>query len=809
MQFVACLFLIVPLCKGELKEVLLKIKLIIIVLFSLFCSLLNSTIWHIKQDGTGNFTTIQEGINASIDADTVLVYPGTYFENIIYNGKNITVASLEFTTGDPSYIASTVINGQQQESCIRVMDLESTAKIQGFTLTNGWGSQWYCSSGGGVIVTGEYQNPTFFSIKNCRITKNSSWTGGGIYAFRSNITLSGVSIHDNYAYMTGGGIQVNDTVLNFDDNNRCNIYNNLAGTGLDLYSFRCETNEVIVDTFTVMEPTRYFANQYELTSCPNPPYSFNILHSTLEPVNQDLYVSTYGDDANSGLTPQEPMKTIIQAIRKVASDSLNPKTIHLAAGIYSKSANDQFFAFGGKDNIKIIGNSKETTIIDGENGQYPLFYMSCSDNSEVKNITFQNVIYGPSIVSIYDSNETLFENISIKNFVGSDGFAAFCSSPLETMYFRNVDFINCIVDEHVAAAYFYELNHLEIDNCNFLDNTCSGNNPSQYCAGFQASTYAEGDIVIRNSKFINNLLDSSGSSNAVAIALGTLNGESGDFTISNCLFSNNQCMGTAEKIILLDGSGNVSINNTTFVDNTGTYILTILRNPIEFYNNIMRNNCNYEIFLPDNSPWGNTSTLNISHCNIQGGQSAIYNQNNANIVNWGEGNIDEDSLFLLSGDDPYQLTEQSPCIDAGTPDTTGLFIPPWDLLYNERVVDGDGDGIAIIDIGAYEYQDSVSTLEDIIKPITQTKISNYPNPFNPSTTIKLDLAESGKIELAIYNIKGQKVKTLMDAYSCKGHFEIIWRGVDENKKSVASGQYIIKLKINGEEKVVSKCVLLK
>jgi len=144
---------------------------------------LNSTTWHIIQDGTGDYTTIQEGINASTDSDTVLVYPGTYYENIIYYGKNIMVASLELITGDPSYIPLTIINGQQQESCVRVWDQETTAKIQGFTLTNGWGSQAYFSSGGGVYVIGEYQSPTYFSIKNCRITENHSEAGGGIYSF--------------------------------------------------------------------------------------------------------------------------------------------------------------------------------------------------------------------------------------------------------------------------------------------------------------------------------------------------------------------------------------------------------------------------------------------------------------------------------------------------------------------------------------------------------------------------------------------------------------------------------------------------
>ena len=791
---------------GEKMRV--KIIILLFVLISVN-SWLSSTTWHIKQDGTGDFTTIQEGINASVDADTVLVYPGTYYENIIYNGKNIIVASLELTTGYPSYIASTVINGQQLESCVRVMDLESTAKIQGFTLTNGWGSQWYRSSGGGVIVTGEYQNPTYFSIKNCRITENFSETGGGIYAFRSNLELSGVSIHDNYAYMTGGGIYLNNTVANFNNQYRSNIYDNLAGTGLDLYSFRCQTNEVILDTFTVIEPTRYFANQFELTSCPNPPYSFDILHASLQPVNCDLYVSPDGDDTNSGLYPDESMKTIIQAIRKVASDSLNPKTVHLAAGVYSKSANDQFFAFGGKDNVKIIGDSKTTTIIDGEYGQYLLFYMGGSDNSVVKNMTFQNINYGAPIISLFDSNNTLFENVIVQNFEGTSNYAAFHGSPTESLYLRNVDLNNCSTPGGVSAAHFDAVDYLEVIGCSFINNYCYGSGAAQLCAGLQTNTYAEGEISINNTVFSNNI------NNAInygvsALVLNTLNGESGKYTISNCLFDNNQCLGSAYRTVNIDGSDDVYINNSTFVNNTSTYTLIILRNPIEFHNNIMRNNCNYEIFLPDNSPWGNTSTLNISHCNIQGGYSAIYNQNNANIVNWGEGNIDEDPLFFGTLEQPYLLSPLSPCVDAGTPDTTGLFIPPWDLLYNQRVWDGDGNGVATIDMGCYEFgAEPYLEATQYQIPNVHYQLTNYPNPFNPFTTIKFNLIESGKVELTIYNIKGQKVKTLMDAYSCKGHFELIWRGSDDNEKKVATGNYFIKLKVNGDIKAVRKLILLK
>ena len=143
----------------------MKIKLILICSFCLFClpwrsvtktgSLLNSATWEIKQDGTGDFTTIHEGIDVSADTDTVLVYPGIYYENIIYNGKNITVASLELTTGNEVYIDSTIIDGQRLDSCVLVNDQESNANIQGFTLTNGQGhpSQYSgCNRGGGILT---------------------------------------------------------------------------------------------------------------------------------------------------------------------------------------------------------------------------------------------------------------------------------------------------------------------------------------------------------------------------------------------------------------------------------------------------------------------------------------------------------------------------------------------------------------------------------------------------------------------------------------------------------------------------------
>ena len=88
-------------------------------------------------------------------------------------------------------------------------------------------------------------------------------------------------------------------------------------------------------------------------------------------------------------------------------------------------------------------------------------------------------------------------------------------------------------------------------------------------------------------------------------------------------------------------------------------------------------------------------------------------------------------------------------------------------------------------------------------------LSNYPNPFNPTTTIKFSIKNDSKIELSIYNIKGQKVKILIHNDLGVGSHSIIWNGDDEYNNPVSSGIYCYKLNINGKDEVVKKCLLLK
>lgn len=89
------------------------------------------------------------------------------------------------------------------------------------------------------------------------------------------------------------------------------------------------------------------------------------------------------------------------------------------------------------------------------------------------------------------------------------------------------------------------------------------------------------------------------------------------------------------------------------------------------------------------------------------------------------------------------------------------------------------------------------------------EFSNYPNPFNPSTTIEFSIQNNSQVDLSIYNIKGQKIKTLTNNEFQKGSHSIIWNGDDEFGNSVGSGIYYYKLKVNGKNVSTKKCLLLK
>lgn len=158
----------------------------------------NAAVIHIPAD----YPAIQTGINHAVNGDTVLVHPGTYAENINFNGKNIVIASLFLISHDTAYISGTVISGAStagpDKSIVTFENNEtSSAKLIGLTLKNGAGNYRHLGSdwvyyGGGVYCS--HASP----LLSCLLIRNNTAAcGGGVFLYYSNSTVESSVIENN------------------------------------------------------------------------------------------------------------------------------------------------------------------------------------------------------------------------------------------------------------------------------------------------------------------------------------------------------------------------------------------------------------------------------------------------------------------------------------------------------------------------------------------------------------------------------------------------------------------------------------
>ena len=118
-----------------------------------------------------------------------------------------------------------------------------------------------------------------------------------------------------------------------------------------------------------------------------------------------------------------------------------------------------------------------------------------------------------------------------------------------------------------------------------------------------------------------------------------------------------------------------------------------------------------------------------------------------------------------------------------------------------RYVVGD---IQKIDFSGITNIDDAKKIDHFIKSFKLHQ--NYPNPFNPSTTIEYNIPKSGYVEVAIYDLRGRLVKTLVKEKQIKGNHKVVWYGVNKYGKKVVSGFYIYSIKF--ENSISSKKMIL-
>jgi hypothetical protein len=187
-------------------------KLILGFAFLLAAIPCEARIITVDDDGPADFKIIQAAIDYCNDGDTVLIYPGTYYENLSVRSKSITLTSID--PADPNVVAATIIDGNSLGTVVSIIDVngaDANAVIAGLTVTNG-----LAKAGGGI-----YCENSIIKISNCVISANRTndgeygeygqdvntidgGFGAGIYATYSSVTIANCSVNGN---ITGKGAE--------------------------------------------------------------------------------------------------------------------------------------------------------------------------------------------------------------------------------------------------------------------------------------------------------------------------------------------------------------------------------------------------------------------------------------------------------------------------------------------------------------------------------------------------------------------------------------------------------------------------
>jgi hypothetical protein len=266
--------------------------------------------------------------------------------------------------------------------------------------------------------------------------------------------------------------------------------------------------------------------------------------------------------------------------------------------------------------------------------------------------------------------------------------------------------------------------------------------------------------------------------------------------LSTVLYFKNLIIGNKCDSGLEINTSDVNILNCTLANNR-TPAINISYSDVNIINSIYWDDTTYheEIFISrDNShPERPISHVRIAYSDIIGGKNKVICVNDS--LYYESNNINYDPLF--NGD--YSLSKNSPCIDSGT-----AFYKTGDSVVLD-LKKGEYFGIAP-DIGAFESNYALSVLDTT--PVFDLSLSNFPNPFNTTTTINFSLVKPSYVRLSVYSITGQKVIDLLEKNLAAGNYQTQWNGRDESGKLVSSGVYFVRLD-KGAETLTKRVVFMK
>jgi len=309
-----------------------------------------------------------------------------------------------------------------------------------------------------------------------------------------------------------------------------------------------------------------------------------------------------------------------------------------------------------------------------------------------------------------------------------------------------------------------------------------------------------------NHPIFNSAMDSEGTGNIVIAWSETYKSS---IQVFAQIFSN-QLVPLADPFAISDTTKNLTtVFPTVSMNKNGDFVIAWYQfNEVENHFDLMAKIYSGENMLMQTFERINSEPLNVKY-NYQRAPAISLNDNGNWIIVWEyqKDNISkvlgqrfQNFTQILGENFQIKITDNSP------------FHHPYAQLLNDRIyvlweedrAEGTGEDIwaSILDF---------STPVSIVKrenrfPDDFYLFPNYPNPFNPVTTIRFSLPVNSKVILNVYDINGRKIRTLLNQKKAAGFYEIKWDGKNDQGANVASGLYLYQLKTSG--KVLSRKMLL-
>ncbi len=807
----------------------------------------------------GDFSTIQAAIDGAVNSDIIMVEMGTYVENINYNGKSLTIKSMrgpELTTIDGNQSGSVVLFLSQEDENA-VLDgftitngtgwdngdefvgggiacrSSSSPTIKNLIVTGNSAFGGQDPAGGGITIAWD-SNP---SLENIEICYNESvWGGGLAIAYNSDPTLKNVEIYENYGSTTGGGVYIGvNAAPYFEDvyvhNNRATYY----GGGFFLHDNVTPTfNKVTVRAnrgssgggglITNHGSKANIVNSIFYSNIPDQilfnndiqylPDTVSIAYSNIQNglaginvgqglvnwldgnistdplfigasdelqasspcvdtgidyfVSEGVTLIDMAADEYVGVAPdmgayESPEPSILNvpgdfaSIQLAIEAAIDADTVLVAEGIYTENIN-----FIGKNIVvKSVSGPELTTIDGGQNGSTVLM-MSGEDESAI--------LDGFTL-----TNGTGWSDGSVN--LGGGICVRYSASPL----LRNL-----IITENTAT----EANandpsgggiSIGMGSNPILEDVIISNNESAWGGGISIGG-SRSTPILRNVRLTGNYASITGGAGYI--------GDSSDPIFQSVTIDHNRARYYGGGIFVHEESKPL-FNQVTFANNVGPsggggMIINDGSAPIVL-NCIFWANLPDEIVLNEDNSYA-PSTVTVDYSCVMNGLLGC--DPGDGVITWGTHNISDNPGFVPES--VYVLSDTSACIDAGT----AYFAMDGETIIDMAEAEYLGDAP---DLGSHESPYLTSIGDDLTLPQEFYLHQNFPNPFNPSTTIRFDLPYSGWVSLTIFDVRGREVSTLIDSDLNGGFHSLQWKAQDRGGAPLAAGIYLYEIRVVTEQ----------